>query len=41
MKNYTLLENGFVHTTGLTFEEATEMKERHESFFPDIEWSIS
>jgi hypothetical protein len=43
MKKYNgwaLLENGYVHTDGLSREAAEEMAERHRRFFPDIEWAI-
>ncbi|WP_407503454.1 hypothetical protein [Elizabethkingia miricola] len=39
-KNWCLLEDGYVHTSDLTFSEAEELCARHERFFPDICWSI-
>ena len=39
--SYHLLENGYIHTSWLTKEEAEEMLERHNRFFGDRnEYSI-
>jgi hypothetical protein len=39
-QGYTLLENGYVHTTSLKLSEANEMLERHKRFFPELEWDV-
>lgn len=39
-RNWQLLENGYMHTDGLTKEEADEMLERHSRIFPNIEWCL-
>lgn len=43
MKNHrwALMENGYIHTSGLTKKQAEEMLERHSRIFPDIDWSIT
>tara|TARA_R110000824_G_scaffold2382_3_gene11178 strand:+ start:489 stop:632 length:144 start_codon:yes stop_codon:yes gene_type:complete len=40
MKNWALLENGLIHTDGLTKEEAIEMEERHSFFFENLTYTI-
>lgn len=37
---YALLENGMVHTSDLTIDEANEMLERHARIFDTITWEI-
>ena len=43
MKNYrkwALLENGYIHTDGLSRVEAEEMLARYNRFFEHIEYSV-
>ena len=35
---YTLLENGYPHTTGLSYSSVIEMIERYSRIFPDNEY---
>jgi len=37
---YALIENGVIHTNDLTLEDANEMKQRHQNFFPDCNWEV-
>ncbi len=37
---FQLVENGLVHTKWLTKEEADEMLNRHQRFFPECEWYV-
>ena len=39
-RNWTLYEQGYVHTSGLTKAEAEEMLERYNRIFPDLEFYI-
>lgn len=41
LQGYTLLENGYVHTTSLTKLEVEEMYERHKRIFPELDWDIA
>jgi hypothetical protein len=38
--SYCLVENGVIHTDDLTLEDANEMKEHHQRFFPDCIWEV-
>ena len=43
MTNYTgyaLIENGYVHTDGLSLSDANEMLERHSRIFNDLDWDV-
>ena len=41
MKNFwALLEDGYVHTGGLSKAEADEMLERYSRIYPDIEYCL-
>ena len=40
MKNYSLLENGLIHTDRLTKSEAVEMQERYSFFFEKLNYTI-
>ena len=38
---WCMLEEGYVHTTGLTYEEAMEMVKRYNScYFPELEYCL-
>ena len=37
---YTLYEDGYVHTTGLTLSDANEMVERYQRIFNEQVWWI-
>ena len=39
-QSYALIENGVIHTDGLTFSDATEMCERHSRCFPKCRWEV-
>ena len=39
-KRYSLIENGRIHTDDLSYEDATEMLNRHRNCFPMNSWSI-
>lgn len=38
MKRYTLLENGYPHTTGLKLADVEEMIERYTRIFPENQY---
>lgn len=40
MKRYTLLEDGYAHTTGLKLKDVKEMVERYTRFFPESEYGF-
>lgn len=39
-EDYALVENGVIHTEGLTLEDANEMKQRHHNCFPECIWEV-
>jgi len=39
-KLYALIENGVIHTGGISLEDAIEMKERHSRCFPECNWEV-
>ena len=39
-EDYALIENGVIHTSGLSLSDANEMKERHQRCFPIITWEV-
>ncbi len=39
-KQYALIENGAIHTDGLSYEDAIEMLNRHQNCFPYQNWKV-
>lgn len=39
-ESFALVENGLIHTEHLSFDDATEMKERHARCFPNCVWAV-
>ena len=39
-ESYALVENGVIHTNDLDFEDANEMKQRHQNCFPHCTWQV-